>query len=935
MSVEITPESDPEALARRLTGGPDPSSMRSSETRRRLLERWADVLTDADLSVDFTDQDGETAHVTLGAKHPEIVVPSWEIGQPLTDIDRETYDLLIQRTLTLHEVGHILFTDGDALTQAKQSLHPDERNLFHMVFNALEDGAIEEQLRQEYEVAGDIELTNANFRYNYEDGTRVYDLQSATQTACLNLAVHDSGHLNELLDSNNSDATFDSDSTRNTFESEVLPVIQSAVGDILSEPDGEQRVERILELWKAIREHFTEYDLPDDAANPQQDLDPQSVGSGDDAAGLSSTDKSAISDHTRRVIDGSASSPTPGGSQPPDNSDPDESNADESSSSPQDESLGGDKDHSTAANSSQPPQDANTSNQKWGEKQSESSDSSEEQKPTGEDTDTESASQTDQEATSSEGDAASSSSTGETEHSPTQDESQSKESGSDDVDPDTPTEQTEESEDSLGDDGNKDDHHTESGSDQSESNVDGSPSGDDGEDNKNGATEPTDDESQSESSKEGDTEDQSDGSATDEKEVEDSDNTPGQPNTDSSDSSNSEDHYGTSDDHIDNSKDKESSPEDHDQSSPSTAEPESRSQSIESKGGQTESNSSPDASGSGRLEDNESVPDPGEGNSGSDVLEENETPNSEPSESDQWEEKQKEIERKYDRLLERQKQSDDADRRQYERAFDEYSDILDRITEQGFSPSGLEVADGSQRRQAGWSKIRQDSNQLKRILEQRLRQEKRSTQRRGQRRGQLDPRSLNRVARDDPRVFRQEDNPEEKDYTFVFVLDRSGSMGGEIEAAEQALVTLARALEEIDIEVSIIDMYQSSTRLAKPFGVKTENVLDRLLTGSTGGSTPLADVLRLARERVQGSDSKPAMVVLTDGQPNDKDTYLSELQQTHFPVVGVYLEVNSMSRTQAANRFDDSNRLYDRRKVVIDENEIDSDLRALCREIMF
>ena len=907
MSVEITPESDPEALARRLTGGPDPASMRSSETRRRLLERWADVLTNSDLSVDFTDQEGETAHVTLGAKYPEIVVPSWEIDQPLTDIDREPYDLLIQRTLTLHEVGHILFTDGDALTKAKQSLHPDERNFFHMVFNALEDGAIEEQLRQEYEVAGDIELTNANFRYNYEDGTRVYDLQSATQTACLNLAVYDSGHLNELLDSNNPDATFDSDSTRDTFESEVLPEIRSALPDILSEPDGEQRVERILELWKAIREHFTDYDLPDDAADPQQDLDPQSVGGGDDAGGLSSNDKSAISDHTSRVIDGSASSPTPAGDQSADGEKADGSSTDESSSSLQDGSSGGFTESTKDTDSSQSSQDTHASNQEGSENQSESGDSSEGQHRSGDDTAEESDSQPEQEESPAEGEAASSSNTGQTEQPPTQDEKQSEKSGSEGGDSETPTETTEQSEDSPGEGAENDDPQTDSEADHSESKTGGSPSDEEGDDGETGAkTEPTVDQSQSESQ---------DG--------------------DPSDSSDSEDHPGVSDDQMGDSDEEESSPDNHDQNSPPTAEPESESQQPDAEGSRTESNSSSDASGSGRLEDNDSVPDPGDGNSTSNVLEEDEPPNSESSESDKWEEKEEEIERQYDRLLERQKQSDDEGRRQYERAIDEYSDILDRITEEGFAPSGLEVADGSQRRQAGWTKIRQDSNQLKRILEQRLRQEKRSTQSRGQRRGQLDPRSLNRVARDDPRVFRQEDNPDEKDYTFVFVLDRSGSMGGEIEAAEQALVTLARALEKIDIEVSIIDMYQSSARLAKPFGVKTENVLDRLLTGSTGGSTPLADVLRLARKRVQGSDSKPAMIVLTDGQPNDKDTYLAELQQTHFPVVGVYLAVNAMSRTQAANRFDDSNRLYDRRKIVIDKNEIDSDLRSLCREIMF
>jgi uncharacterized protein YegL len=835
MSVQITPDSDPDALARRLTGGPDPESLRSSEARRRLLERWADVLTETDLSVDFTDEHGKTAHVTLGDSDPEIVVPSWEIDQPLTDLDQEAYDLLLQRTLTLHEVGHVLFTDGQALTQAKRSLPAQERELFHMVFNSLEDGAIEEQLRQEFDVAGDIELTNANFRFEYDDGTRVYDLQQATRTACLNLAVHDSGHLAELLDETNDDAKFDSDDTRDTFESEVLPEIRAAVPDILAEPDPQKRVDRIVELWEAIRDHFTDYELPDDASDPEADLDPQRIGDGGTANGLSSTDETAVADHGEDVVDGTAESRAPVTEQPPDGASQgatddevdDPRGDDQSSGDPSDQPSSGTDGHTGGgeATGGGDKENMESSHRESDESTERDSRSSRDRTPEGENGDR---------VSPEEG------------QSGTTEENDSSEAS-----PNRPnTNQTEDS---------------------------------------NDGTQPEDD---------------------DPEEMPDRTN-------------------------VGDERDQESSPEGSDSGMDSgVSDSGDKEDSADSATG--DSDGGGNGSGSEDLDSDDSVPEPGEETEADDQsADDRSTDESEDAVDPRDVDEDSDVERQYDRLLDRQRRSEEADRRAFEEAIEEYADVLERIRQRDLEPTGLDIADGTERRQAGWSDIRKDSNQLKRILEQRLQQERRSTQRRGQRRGQLDTRSLNRLARDDPRVFRQEEDPDEKDYSFVFVLDRSGSMGSEIEAAERALVTLARALEEIDIEVSIIDMYQSSARLAKPFGVQTENVLDRLMTGSTGGSTPLSEVLRLARERIQGGEGNPAMIVLTDGEPNDKETYLEELQQTNFPVVGVYLAVNASSRNQVAQRFDDSQRLYDRRRIVTSDSDLATDLRGLCREIMF
>lgn len=898
MNTEITPDTDPERLANRLTGGPDPESLRSSEARRRLLERWADVLTNENLSIDFTDESGKTAHVTLGGSHREIVIPSWEVDQPLTDLDREVFDLLIQRTLTLHEVGHVLFTDGDALARAKEDIPAPEHEMFHMLFNALEDGAIEEQLRQEYDVAGDIELTNANFRYQYDNnGVRVYDLIQATRTACLNLAVHDSGHLSELLHESDNSARFTDDSIRNIFESEILQKLKSTVSDTLTEPDPDERTDRILELWKRIREHFTDYDLPDDIPDPETELDPKEVGDGSEASGLSQTDGSAIDGHTSDVISGNADSPTPATDDSVEGSSIDDPAG---GSEPSEESS--DSEAKIESDNGNPDTSGEHDNSKSGSELSTESDN------TG---------QTDNSAKNKDednGDGSNQTSGNASETTESNEihgiERESSEEGEGD---DTKKEQGKPDEPKTADEGTeKGDIRDDSEPPKEEPNQGRGP---------NESSDSEDDDTRSGREGENDTKENStkEESITDQSGAEDSENSnrTGQISPSSESNSNS----------FSESEDDSRSPQE-------------KAGTGESKGelDSTETDSGGPQSGEGRLNlPDEDTPEPGENRSEQsesgntrDTTEEDST-----DESSDEKATEEEIERWYGELVDQQRRQEESDRKKYSDAIEEYADVLDELERMGIGPNSLDVADGSNRRQAEWTTIRRESNQLRRILEQRLQQERRSKRKRGRRTGHLDSRSLSRVVRDDPRVFQQEDDPDEKDYRFIFVLDRSGSMGSEIEVAERALVTLSNALEEIDIEVSIIDMYQSEARLAKPFGVDTENALDRLLTGETGGSTPLSDVLRVARERVEGSEENPAMIVVTDGSPNNKNRYLDELQQTHFPVVGVYIALNAQSRARASKRFDHSQQLYDRRKIVIDQNEIANDLRGLCREIMF
>jgi hypothetical protein len=292
------------------------------------------------------------------------------------------------------------------------------------------------------------------------------------------------------------------------------------------------------------------------------------------------------------------------------------------------------------------------------------------------------------------------------------------------------------------------------------------------------------------------------------------------------------------------------------------------------------------------------------------------------------------VESDYLSLVGRETDAVDDVREAVEADITAFQDVLEEFRESGDGPDRLEVVSGGDVREDAWAEARSDGHQLSRILDRRLQQERRSQWRHGRHRGRVDPRSLPRVVTNDPRVFRQRDDPNEKDYATAIVLDRSGSMSGTIDHAERATVALAYGLEKLGIDTCVVD-FRRGPRLAKPFGASVESCRDALLTGETGGGTPLARTLRLVRERVRHRGGHPFGIVVTDGQPSDLDNYLDVLRTTRFPVLGVYLAPRARSTADVGDEVMESARLFDRRTIVTNPERMIDDLRGLCREVMF
>lgn len=181
----------------------------------------------------------------------------------------------------------------------------------------------------------------------------------------------------------------------------------------------------------------------------------------------------------------------------------------------------------------------------------------------------------------------------------------------------------------------------------------------------------------------------------------------------------------------------------------------------------------------------------------------------------------------------------------------------------------------------------------------------------------VDSRLVYRVANNDPRVFSAHRRGDDKRYRFVLILDRSASMsstgedGGPVGRAEEATIQIAKALDELTVDVAIIDFIHGQPRVVKPFGFPIESCPNRLATANSGGGTPLGHALEVARDLLdneQGSDPGH-IVAMTDDNPTDPGKYHSVFDDCQYPVHGVLIDMpgsGTPDRNRAADLYDDT-----------------------------
>lgn len=215
------------------------------------------------------------------------------------------------------------------------------------------------------------------------------------------------------------------------------------------------------------------------------------------------------------------------------------------------------------------------------------------------------------------------------------------------------------------------------------------------------------------------------------------------------------------------------------------------------------------------------------------------------------------------------------------------------------------------------------------IFRTRLQKLQKDKELRGKRRGDFDTRRLMQVDRGSPKVFKQTKEGDKKDYSCMIVCDRSGSMSGRMEDVELAAGAVAYGLEDVGVDTSILDTYQSKTSLAKPFGSSVEDFEKKLFAGRIGGGTPLQHTVSFARQRMKrGQGQYPLMVIITDGGVSNRgmQKFKDEIKDANFPVLGLYL---------TDCKQEEQLKLYDRATTVPSDADVAGKLINLIRSVMF
>ena len=203
---------------------------------------------------------------------------------------------------------------------------------------------------------------------------------------------------------------------------------------------------------------------------------------------------------------------------------------------------------------------------------------------------------------------------------------------------------------------------------------------------------------------------------------------------------------------------------------------------------------------------------------------------------------------------------------------------------------------------------------------------------RGLDRGQVDPARLTDMMLGGDDCMRRRVRSDPDEFSVVLMIDRSGSMSSDdIACAERASAGLGMALERAGVDVCIMDMHAKTARVANPFEFPVAESREMIVTGETGGGTPLAEALSVAADRVRWKPGETFVVVITDGKPDNPGEYRDTLndigQFAH--VLGVEIALN---QSRDRPKYDEN---YHFGTSVADANELVDDIDRMMAEQAF
>ena len=257
--------------------------LRESDKRKNNLEKFAQ-LRSRNPNVTLSLEDTHTAFVSVDEEIDEfkdITIPTKEFEQTVTDVPQKYFDYLLQRAFCNHETAHVLYSSWPAMEKYLNKIEDEEdintdqyKMMFKHFVNVLEDGAIEEFLRQNFRVQEELLALRSSLHEKHymgkeyavgKDTVYQYPFFFSVMTAALNLGVYDNGELMKLQDEDNEKHVFaiqGGEHDREMFFDKVVPKIKEYIPKIQSERDAEKRMKLCYELWNYVRDYIDRSTTP-------------------------------------------------------------------------------------------------------------------------------------------------------------------------------------------------------------------------------------------------------------------------------------------------------------------------------------------------------------------------------------------------------------------------------------------------------------------------------------------------------------------------------------------------------------------------------------------------------------------------------------------------------------------------------------------------
>lgn len=206
------------------------------------------------------------------------------------------------------------------------------------------------------------------------------------------------------------------------------------------------------------------------------------------------------------------------------------------------------------------------------------------------------------------------------------------------------------------------------------------------------------------------------------------------------------------------------------------------------------------------------------------------------------------------------------------------------------------------------------AHHLEKVVRKNFRARQGDAERTGLTSGRFDSRRMISAARGSPRVFKQEDDPDEPDFQVVVAVDVSGSMGtnSRIEKATSVATTVTKAFEDAGGQSWVV-RFGSRAKIVKTPSMRYDETKDAIAEASTSGSTNLLPVLE-EYDEITESARNSFLFVVTDGRPGCADTCMDEITNLDDPTAILQISANGYDGWhEAADAF-----------AMVEDGEVDS-----------